>query len=715
MKRRLILDIEADGLLKDVTKIWCIVLKNKETKEKHRFYPNAPLTGHVDFEKEFKEFIQPDDEYIGHNIIGYDFQALNKVLGTNIKLEQLVDTLVLSRLFRPVSPFSEKIPDFNHKGLDTRVGGHSLAAWGSRLGIPKYEYDDWSHFNMTMLEYCEQDVEVTEAIYNYLMNKEASGFSEQSIKLEHEVAYLLSIQEQNGFYLDKKQARELLSSTGEVLSNMNKEFQTLFPPLKKHVRTMRVKYNKDGSMSKVSRRVLDTFGEFAEQDKYDKDLYQLYELEEFNPASSSQIGERLLSLGWKPKVKTPTGKPKTDKETLTQAIEELSQYPQIQALSQYNLVADRNMKAQKWLDLAGEEDRVHGQINPIGAGTHRCAHFNDNMANIARVVNGSLAIGDFIKLYGDPSRYKQWQAVTPEIIFNKVKKELNPKTNELEEKVHVVWAGLKGKYGWESRSCWAAEPGKVLVGSDAAGIQLRALAHYMNDAEYTKQLIEGDIHTVNQKAAGITGNEFSSARDVAKRFIYAWLLGAGDEKVGFVVGASEEDYSELFDWVGGKKGMKKVIWQLRQKEREADLITVLRIVKGRKIKKQFLERTPALRRLKEEDIPKVVRNGYLIGLDGRRFHIPNSHLAMSFYLQGFEAVIMKYSMSLFDKEMKALQIPYKQVAFTHDEFEDEVLPEHAEITGKTRVWSIKQAGIELGSNCPLDGEFRVGNSWATVH
>jgi DNA polymerase I-like protein with 3'-5' exonuclease and polymerase domains len=364
------------------------------------------------------------------------------------------------------------------------------------------------------------------------------------------------------------------------------------------------------------------------------------------------------------------------------------------------------MKAKKWLSLATEkEGRVHGKINPIGAGTHRCSHFDDNMANIARVVNGTIPLSDFIRDFGPVTNYNQWSKVSNDIVFVKSKG----------DSVHIVWTGLKGKYGWESRNCWTCEEGRILVGSDAAGIQLRALAHYMDDPEYTRLLIEGDIHTVNQQAAGLEANEFMSARDVAKRFIYAWLLGAGDEKIGLVVGTSESEYSELYDWIGGKKAINRIIWNLRKKGREVSMITVLRIIKGRKIKKQFLDRTPALRRLKEEDIPKAVSDGFLVGLDGRKFHIPNAHLAMSFYLQGFEAVILKQAMSLFDREMVGMQIPYKQVAFTHDEFEDEVLPEHAQIVGETRVWSIKEAGRILGSKCPLDGEFRIGNSWAKVH
>lgn len=681
-KRDIILDIEANGLRP--TKIWCIVCKDIKTKEIFRFRPNAPKTGHEDFKKEFLDFLETCDKIIGHNLLGYDIYWLNKLLGIDIKIGRVIDTLVLSRLFRPVTPFKEQLKKF--KG-DNRLGGHSLDAWGRRLGFAKIEFNDWEKFSEEMLEYCVRDVELNYLVYlELLKEQDRQDFSTYSIRLEHKVAWLLSQQERNGFFLDQEKAKQMLAETTVLLDKMTHTLREMFPPSPKLVREKYVvKYNKDGTMSAVSRRILDQYESDPELvlEKVDLDVYNLYELQEFNPKSSKQIAERLLSLDWEPKKFTDKGNPKTDKETLQEAIEDvLKIHPdlnELKSLADYNIIADRQQKAAKWLELVENDGRVHGSVNPIGAGTHRCSHYNDNMANIARVVHDSE--GNVLK-------------------------------------------GLEGKFGWDSRQCWSVPSADhVLVGADASGIQLRALAHYMNDPEYTKKLLEDDIHTVHQIAAGI------DTRNKAKTFIYAWLLGAGDEKIGSIVEVDEAEFSDLFQWAKKRKirnvydiynpnaqNLKSyIIDGLRRKGRKATRRTVATIIKGFKVKEQFLNRTLALKKLKTEDIPEATNKGYLKGLDGRQLWIPNEHLAMSLYLQGFEAVIMKLAMCLYHDELNAKGIPFKQVAFVHDEFQIETLKEYGDVVGQAVVDAIKKAGELLGSNCPLDGEYKIGKNWATTH
>jgi DNA polymerase I-like protein with 3'-5' exonuclease and polymerase domains len=236
----------------------------------------------------------------------------------------------------------------------------------------------------------------------------------------------------------------------------------------------------------------------------------------------------------------------------------------------------------------------------------------------------------------------------------------------------------------------------------------------MRDPDYTKALLEGDIHTVHQIAAGI------ETRNKAKTFIYAWLLGAGDEKIGTIVGVKSEEIEELITYAKnikkwGKTLLEIIISGLREKRRKADKLTVCTIIKGYKTKEQFLNRTPALKHLRKVEIPKAAKQGYLVGLDGRKLWIPNEHLAMSLYLQGFEAVIMKKAMVLFNEKLKANNVPYKQVAMVHDEFQVETHKDYGDFVGQTIVESIKIAGELLNSSCPLDGEYKIGTSWAETH
>jgi DNA polymerase I len=143
--------------------------------------------------------------------------------------------------------------------------------------------------------------------------------------------------------------------------------------------------------------------------------------------------------------------------------------------------------------------------------------------------------------------------------------------------------------------------------------------------------------------------------------------------------------------------------------------TVATIIKGFKTKEQFLERTPALKRLKKKDMPEAVKKGYLIGLDGRKLWLPSEHLAMSIYLQGFEAVIMKQAKRNYHEELAQNKIDFKQCSFTHDEFQVETDPVHADIVGQAMVKGIIKAGEQFKTNCPLDGEYKVGKTWATTH
>jgi DNA polymerase I-like protein with 3'-5' exonuclease and polymerase domains len=422
--------------------------------------------------------------------------------------------------------------------------------------------------------------------------------------------------------------------------------------------------------------------------------FNLYRMEIFNPSSPVQVGRRLMSLGWNPQKFTATGQPATSKDVIGDAIDMLSETtPEVEVLRKYRLVEHRFITAKEWLDLAQEDGKVHGSISHIGPWTHRSAHHEPNMGNISKTMLGK-------------------------------------------DKKPVL--GLEGNFGYDCRSCWVAREGWALVGCDAEGIQLRALAHYMGDPEFIKTVTTGDVHTANMVAAGITrGYDSMSPRDVAKRFIYAWLLGAGDEKVGNIVRVFEDEYESLFeraknerrynkfrkhDYAQGKAkltGKDSLYWfvvdKIRDENRVLDKKTVATILKGYYTKKQFLDNTPALKRFKEEDIASAAAVGYMVGLDGRKIWVPNAHFAMGAYLQGFEAVVMKYAMRMYQQKLKQMGIPFAQTNYVHDEYCVETPKEHAETVGKIIADSIKQAGIDLGSRTPLAGSYHIGTSWGDVH
>ena len=196
------------------------------------------------------------------------------------------------------------------------------------------------------------------------------------------------------------------------------------------------------------------------------------------------------------------------------------------------------------------------------------------------------------------------------------------------------------------------------------------LAHYMNDPDYTNTILTGDIHTANQKAAGL------ATRNQAKTFIYAYLYGAGDEKIGSIAG-------------GGR-------------------------AVGKRLKDSFLRATPALATLKD-NVAVSAGKGYVTGLDGRKVFIRSEHAALNSLLQSAGALIMKQALIILDKYAKLWKLDYKLVGNIHDEFQVEVREDQAGKFGSLAASCIEAAGIHFKLRCPLAGEFNVGDSWADTH
>lgn len=329
----------------------------------------------------------------------------------------------------------------------------------------------------------------------------------------------------------------------------------------------------------------------------------------FNLASRQQIGKYLQYFGWKPKKFTEKGHVIVDEQVL-----EGVDIPEAKLIAEYLLLKKRDAQVTSWVEAVADDGRVHGQVNTIGAVTGRMTHSSPNMAQV-------------------PASYSP--------------------------------------YGGDCRECWTVEQGNKLVGVDASGLELRMLAHYMDDEGYTNEILNGDIHTANQLAAGI------DTRDNAKTFIYAFLYGAGDAKIGSIVGGSA--------------------------------------AAGRKLKEQFLSNTPALKALRERIVNNAEVRGYLIGLDGRRLIIRSSHAAVNTLLQSAGAIIMKKALTLLEEFAIINKIEYRLVGNIHDEIQAEVKEEHAKKFGWLAVECIKTAGTHFNLNCPLDGDYKIGNNWKETH
>ncbi len=328
----------------------------------------------------------------------------------------------------------------------------------------------------------------------------------------------------------------------------------------------------------------------------------------FNPGSRKQIAERLMSLGWKPRKHTEKGSVIVDEKVL-----QTVRIPQAKPILRYLLLQKRVAQVKSWVENVSERGRVHCQVRTNGAITGRMTHSKPNLAQVPRVGT---------------------------------------------------------EYGEECRSVWTVEDGNVLLGADASGLELRMLAHYMDDSTYTKEILSGDIHTANMKAAGLTD------RDQAKTFIYAFLYGAGPAKIGAIVGGRERE--------------------------------------GKRLINSFLKNTPALQKLKDK-VSRLAEKEWLPGLDGRRLIVRSQHAALNTLLQGAGAIVMKQALIMLNRKLIHANMDARFVANVHDEWQIETTEQDAETVGHFAVQSIRQAGIRLNLRCPLDGEFKVGLNWASTH
>jgi len=330
---------------------------------------------------------------------------------------------------------------------------------------------------------------------------------------------------------------------------------------------------------------------------------------EFNLGSRQQIGRYLQYFGWKPETFTEKGQPIVDESVLNK----VKGIPEAELIGEYLMVQKRIAQIQSWLDAVQDNGRVHGYVNANGAVTGRMTH---SKPNVAQVPAGNAP------------------------------------------------------YGKQCREVWTVPTGYKLVGMDASGLELRMLAHYMNDKDYTNEILNGDIHTANQLASGV------ETRNQAKTFIYAFLYGAGDAKIGSIVGGSARD--------------------------------------GKRLKEKFLRNTPALRTLRER-VGVASGRGYVLGLDGRRVAVRSEHAALNTLLQSAGAIVMKKALCLLDEYAQLHKIDYKFIGNIHDEIQTEVAEKDAERFGRLATACIEAAGNHYKLNCPLAGEYQIGSDWSETH
>lgn len=634
-------DIETNRL-ENPDKIWCIVCKDIDTQETYIFEPYRDLTP-------FVEFAKGVEIWIGHFFLGFDYIQINRLTPVRIDPVNVIDTLVVARLAN-YAHWNEELKPIPLE--------HSLEAWGERFEIKKQHLGiSFDKSSPELIERCVSDIAITERIYRHYEQYIHNPDNSLALQVEHEAQLICNDIRQNGFLFDYGRAEQIHHDITQRQELLTADLKVGFPPQSYLIKEITPRATKFGTLNRTDFRWLDSDDLTA----YSVGApFSRFEWKEFNPGSPKARVLALNQAGWKPTDKTD-GHIDAEKaykaDPTPENLKRLEHFREVgwktsednlqtlpadapeaaRKLVEWLLLQGRRLKLEEWFRAYNPTTgRIHGTYIPIGAWTHRKAHAAPNQANT-------------------PSKDSKYNG--PEL------------------------KALAKEFGIKLRECFHVPDKRLLIGTDADGIQARIFAHYINDPTFIEALINGsselgtDVHTIHFKRL----DPICKSRPDAKTFYYAWLLGAGAAKVANIFGCSISD--------------AKLAIQI------------------------FLDIYPGLRYLKESVIPSDAKNGYFIGFDGRIVPCPSEYLMLAGYLQNGESVIMKHAASLWRKQLQKENIWFKQVNDVHDEWQTEVEAdmELANYIGKIQADSIRIVGEQFNLNCPFKGNYKIGLNWNETH
>ncbi len=693
--RRLHFDIEANGFLDTVTKLHCINAKDVDTKEKFAFGPDQI--------PQALELLDKADDTIAHFGLGYDFLVLDKLHG--FKPKKATDSFIIVKLMKPSQKDADtalvkagRLPGKLH-------GKHSIEAWGYRLGVQKLHADieDWSEFTPEMQERCESDVDVQDALWDWL---KPDAYSQQAIELEHRIAVLCRRMEAAGVWFDTKAAQELhvalLGKQERIANELIADFGSWYEPEKKGL-------GPDGFAQTWTPKKADPkrgyWGHYEQQevpvttfDPFEgtpttitsvKRVFKGYPLTKiervtFNPSSRKHIIKKLKEMGWEPQQFTESGEAKVDDDVLEGLTDT---FPQATKLVEYLLLDKRLGQIadgdNAWLKKVLDDGKMHGAMDPMGTVHSRAAHFSPNMGQVPAAKSP----------YGAECR------------------------------------ALFGPNGLTTHADgWGGDDEEIVqVGADMSGLQLRALAHLLHPLDggaYSAIVTSGDVHWSHTQAMGLVGPEeprdkHSELHNIlrekgAKTFGYSYLFGCFPPKSGRVVRDclttaknKNPEWGYLFDKFFKTTTAKGAIRIRTDKE------------VGTVVRKSFDERLKLGRlHVKLKACMKHYKN-HLPGLDGRLVPCRSEHSALNFACSSIEAILCKQwlcdSIAALEAKGYVWGRDFVLMLWVHDEQQLACRKSIAEEVGKTLVECAKQAGVKLGFRVPLASEYKIGRNWLDCH
>ena len=601
---KLTFDIETDGLLLQCTQVFCLIAEDIDTGQMYTFtdhdskYP--PISDGLDF-------LARADALIGHNILGFDLPALDKIYGWKYDGKKF-DTLTISRFC-----------------VNRRRHPHSLAGWGEKFEYPKFEFSDFTKYTDEMREYCARDVKLNTKVYKHLLKEIAMGskkndYFRQGLRVEHDITAWNGYTHMRGWKFDVALAKTHLKTLEGLMKAIEDRIEPSLPPIVKFKdkEPKTPKYTKAGWFTATTAKMLSEYLGRTVTAEEGKTLqiaqFQRKTSEPMRLGNLNELKVWLLEQGWKPDEyngKMVDGKwITTGPKLTTDSLHKLGDLGI--GIDQWTTYRNRRSIIEGWLDVQ-IDGRLHGDMFTMGTNTYRCSH---------------------------------------KVIANL------PKVDAL--------------FGKELRELFIAEPGNVIVGADSASNQFRALCHYVRDAELTEQTVNGDIHEYNASLLGVP-------RKAAKSWIYAYLFGAGNAKLGKV------------------------------------LAGVSNAQKGKASRDMYSNAIPGLKKLNEKLQQQWKQTGgYIFTLDGRKVQCGKDYQTLNYLLQSAEAVTCKAAVSWAMDEIKRRGIPAEPRLFYHDEQAWEVPEEHAEEVKEILEESFYQGPLQFGVTI-MAGDGSIGKTYADAH
>lgn len=511
---------------------------------------------------------------------------------------------------------------------------HNLDEWGQRLGNEKISFHDYSQYSKEMLKYCQQDVRVNLDVYRKLMQDfrniyKQNPLIQKGLQCELEVAKMNQIIKRDGWNFDMDKAL----FTQAMFTERMFQIESLIEPklgmhtvyLDKEPKTP--KFKKDGTYNSVTCRIL---SEYFEKEVLPTDTHLMPAGTEFQRKEEKQIDLGQIALV---------------KEWLLDNGWKPDEYT-------------RKMVQGKWVNQGPK--LTEKSLKEFGRDGEMISEYY-TLRNRLSVIEGWLGKVKDGRLHGN-----MWTIGTPSF--------------RARHEVIVNLPSVTATYGAPLREVFKAEDGEVIVGCDSAGNQLRALCHFVGNPEFTQEVIYGDQHQRNADALGCS-------RSTAKTYLYAYLFGAGDAKLGQTLGA-----------VGNKaKGV------------------------GAKSRSDFAKNIKGLQELRDSIETEWNRNnatqnvGWFKGLDGRPVFCDSDHQCLNYLLQSTEAITCKAACAYAMQKIREEGLRAKPRIWYHDEMAFTCHPDDAQRVGEILKDAYTEAPKWFGVECMDGGDPQFGDSYAAVH